>query len=75
MDLRAMARGYSGPTCLIHGEMDELVPVDCAYEYGDIYKDAMELCIVPGANHQFRSLKWKQKVYDTSIEFLNRQLV
>ena len=74
MDLRAMALGYSGPTLLIHGEKDELVPVDCAYEYGDIYGSTMKLVIIPGANHQFRSLNWKKQVYDASTDFLKAQL-
>ncbi len=73
MDLRSMARGYENPTLLIHGTEDELVPVDVAYVYQDIYGEHMELELIEGANHQFRSLKWKQQVYDSSVKFLLEQ--
>ena len=74
MDLRGMAHGYHNPTLLIHGTLDELVPVDVVYVYQDIYRDAMQLELVDGANHQFKSLPWKQQVYDSSIEFLKQQV-
>lgn len=74
MDLRGMAHGYHNPTLLIHGTLDELVPVDVVYVYQDIYGDAMQLELVEGANHQYKSLKWKQQVYDSSIEFLKNQI-
>ncbi len=73
MDLRSMARGYEKPTLLIHGTEDELVPVDVAYVYQDIYGEHMRLELIEGANHQFRSLKWKQQVYDGSVKFLLEQ--
>ena len=74
MDLRAMSRGYSGPVCILHGTEDELVPVDVVYEYQDIYGEAMELQLIEGANHQFRSLPWKQQAYEISLEFLKKHL-
>lgn len=74
MDLRGMAHGYVKPALLIHGTEDELVPVDVVYVYQDIYGEHMQLELIEGADHQFRSLKWKQRVYDASIEFLKRQL-
>jgi alpha/beta superfamily hydrolase len=73
MDLRAMARGYNGPTLLIHGAQDELVPVDVVYEYQDIYGERMELVLIEGADHQYKSLPWKKAVYDHSVDFLKRQ--
>jgi len=72
MDLRGMARGYNNPTLLIHGSLDELVPVDVVDEYQDIYGDCMKLVLVDGADHQFKSLSWKKSVYDESVEFLKK---
>lgn len=74
MDLRAMARGYNGKVLLIHGTADDAVPVDVAYEYQDIYTTQMDLYLVQGADHQFKSLPWKQAVYDQSIGFLKSLL-
>ena len=73
MDLKAMAKGYCKPVLLIHGGDDELVPVDVVYEYKDIYGDNMELELINGADHQFKSLNWKGNVYRLSLEFLLKQ--
>lgn len=72
MNFREMITGYSNPVVLIHGSMDELVPIECAYVYQDFYQDHMTLKIIEGANHQFKSLEWKNKVYDYSVEFLKK---
>lgn len=74
MDFRKMALGYEGPIMLIHGTEDEVVPVDVAYVYQDIYGKNINISLIEGANHQFRSLKWKQEVYQLSADFLMQKL-
>ncbi|MGI5967655.1 alpha/beta hydrolase [Anaerotruncus rubiinfantis] len=72
LDIPAGAAGYKNSILLIHGSEDEVIPIDCAYQFQDIYGDQMELHIVEGSNHQYSSLKWKQEVYDTSIAYLKK---
>lgn len=74
MDTYNMARGYNGPVLLVHGTEDELVQVDIAWQYQDIYGEQMEMVLIQGSNHQYSSLPWKQKVYDSSIDFIRRQV-
>ena len=74
MDTLAMSRGYHGKVLLVHGTEDELVQVDVAYQYQDVYGDQMQLELIDGSNHQFSSLAWKQRVYDLTTTFLRRQI-
>ena len=74
MDTLAMSRGYHGKVLLVHGTEDELVQVDVAYQYQDVYGDQMQLELIEGSNHQFSSLAWKQRVYDLTTTFLRRQI-
>lgn len=74
MDTLAMSRGYHGKVLLVHGTEDELVQVDVAYQYQDVYGDKMQLELIEGSNHQFSSLAWKQRVYDLTTTFLRRQI-
>lgn len=74
MDTLAMSRGYHGKVLLVHGTEDELVQVDVAYQYQDVYGDQMQLELIEGSNHQFSSLAWKQRVYNLTTTLLRRQI-
>ncbi len=74
MDFLEMAKGYEGPVLLIHGSGDMDIPVECSYALRKVYGERCELDIVPGANHRFLSLPWKQHVYEKTLEFLKKQI-
>ena len=73
-DIMAMARGYEKEVLLIHGELDEKVPVYAAGPYLDLYGDHARLEIIKGANHQYSSVEWKNKVYDLSIAYMKEKI-
>ena len=58
---------------LIHGELDEKVPVYAVGPYLDLYGQKARLEIIKGANHQFTSVEWKNKVYELSIEYIKEK--
>lgn len=69
------SKEFKGQLLIVHGDMDEKAPVAAVGLYEDIYgQDQLSIRLVPGANHQFSSLLWKQEVYDASISFLKSQL-
>ena len=70
IDIVRRAMGYENPVLIIHGEMDEKVPVYAVGPYLDLYGDKAKLEIIEGANHQFSSVIWKNKVYDLSIQYI-----
>ncbi|RGX55177.1 MULTISPECIES: alpha/beta hydrolase family protein [Anaerotruncus] len=74
MDIIGRSKGYRNKVLLVHGELDEKVPVYVVGPYADLYGEQMQVKIVEGANHQFSNWNWKQQVYDTSIAFLKSQL-
>lgn len=48
----ATAQAFTGPVRIIHGTNDEIVPVDYAHKYDDIYANS-DLQLVAGADHSF----------------------
>ena len=74
LDIVKQAAGYEKEVLLIHGELDEKVPVYAIGPYLDLYGDYATLQIIPGSNHQFSSVAWKNQVYDCSIEYLKRKI-
>ncbi|MGD8399639.1 MAG: alpha/beta fold hydrolase [Bacillota bacterium] len=73
LNFQELSKGYEQGVLLIHGVEDEEVTVAVVDQFKDIYGDTMEIALIPGANHQFSSLKWKQQVYDLSIAFVKRK--
>ena len=43
---------YTGPVCLIHGELDEIVPVKYSDKYNEIYRNC-EYTVIPREAHLF----------------------
>lgn len=67
------AKGYDGSkVLLIQGNEDEQVPPDSCYLYQDAYEGKVELVVMPNADHQFTTIKWRYEVYQRSIEFLKK---
>ena len=74
IDILGESRGYEKGVLIVHGEMDEKVPVYAVGPYTDMYGDKVEVAIIPGANHQFSSWDWKQQVYDRTMEYLKKRV-
>ena len=68
------SKGYKGKVLLIHGEKDEKVPIASIGPYLDMYGPQVECKVIWGSNHQFSSVKWKNEVYDLSLDYLKAQL-
>ncbi|MDO4488355.1 MAG: alpha/beta fold hydrolase [Eubacteriales bacterium] len=73
-DILGESKGYDKGVLIIHGDMDEKVPVFVVGEYVDMYKDNADVHIVMGSNHQFSSWAWKQEVYDNTMEYLKKRV-
>ena len=46
------AEKYKGPTCVVHGDADKIVPYSYSVKYSKIWKNC-ELHIMPGCDHVF----------------------
>ncbi len=56
MDAFAEIRRYGGPVLILHGEKDDIVPVEYARRAGEAYGDHAEVHILPGAGHGFATV-------------------
>ncbi|MCC8025583.1 MAG: alpha/beta fold hydrolase [Clostridium sp.] len=74
IDIVEEARGYDREVLVIHGELDEKVPVYAVGPYLDLYGDKARLEIIEGSNHQFSRVEWKNRVYDLSIEYIKEKI-
>lgn len=52
---------YEGPVQIIHGDSDQIVPVDYAHRASEIYKD-VRLHVIKGAGHGFKPDEFKEEL-------------
>lgn len=62
------------PVLIIHGEEDDMVPVDMAYELYEAAGGEKELLIIPGAGHAQAADKDPETYYGTVFDFLGKSL-
>lgn len=67
LDIYGTAATYQGPTRIIHGSKDTLVPMWCSEDFKKIYGETAELMIIEGENH--RISKKTKLVADLVVEF------
>lgn len=70
-DVYGVARGYTGPVRVLHGDAD-FIPVPYAEAYRDVYGDAMEITVVPGADHGWSTVPTRDLVLRETVQFIER---
>lgn len=70
-DVYGRARGYAGPVRVLHGDAD-FVPVRYAEAYRDVYGDAMDLTVVPGADHGWSTVPMRDLVIRETVDMVRR---
>ncbi len=68
--LRWVDRISPRPILLIHGEKDDLVPVEHAFNLYKQAREPKELVIIPGAGHR---LRFEEKAITTALNWLEKQ--
>ncbi len=61
-------------TLFVHGERDELVPVDHARRLAETALNPRHLEIIPGANHEFTDATHRQRAIHLSLDWIGRYL-
>lgn len=69
------ARKISCPALVIHGDRDETVPVEEAYELYEQLGGPKRLCILQGADHRFSDPPLLRKALQESLNWLTEQLL
>lgn len=61
------------PTCVIHGEQDQILPVQEAIElYESSGAEAKDILIIPGADHNDLMIRGHKQYFDTIEQFVSR---
>ena len=64
------AKTISCPALIIHGDRDQTVPVEEAYElYGQL-ACTKKLCILEGADHRLSEPRWMEQALEESVKWL-----
>lgn len=71
-DPYAAVRSHRGPTLVVHGSADTLVPEPVARGYLEATNG--EWLAVEGADHTFTGVRLQNRVIDATVEFLTRTL-
>jgi len=63
------------PNCMvIHGEMDELVPVDQAWEIFHSLREPKEIRIIEGGDHRLTDPKHRQRAVELTVDWFKKYL-
>ncbi len=74
IDIYGIASEYNGNVLLLHGDADEVVPLNASHKYLAHYGQKAGLNIIRGADHLFSGQSLKQHIIRYSTEFFNREL-
>jgi pimeloyl-ACP methyl ester carboxylesterase len=74
LDVYGRSAGYRGPVRIIHGDKDDIAPVEYARRYLDHYDGNADLEVVAGADHAWGTVPHRIRLHQSTVEFLVKQL-
>lgn len=72
IDAFSLARKMRPRALLVHGESDNNTPVYISVVLKQIWGDSAQLCLIPQADHCFRTVKANQRVADEVTAYITR---
>ena len=73
-DLLAAAREYHRPLLIVHGDADEVVPVEHAHRLYEAALEPKRLEIIPGADHVFSGPGQRERALGLCVEWVRTYL-
>ncbi|WP_205661104.1 alpha/beta hydrolase [Amycolatopsis vastitatis] len=74
LDVYGRSAGYGGPVRIIHGDKDDIAPVEYARRYLEHYAGNAELEVVAGADHAWATVPHRTRLHQSTLEFFQREL-
>ena len=71
-DLSSIMPSLSQPLMVVHGDMDEIIPVENAYRLYQLKRVNTELAIIAGADHMFSQDDHRQEVVQRVAQWFKR---
>ncbi|MBE4737386.1 MULTISPECIES: alpha/beta hydrolase family protein [Streptomyces] len=75
LDVYGRSSTYTGPVHILHGDKDDIAPVEYARRYLDHYGQNAELEIVEGAEHDWGSIPHRTALHGSTLRFFQRHLL
>lgn len=72
-NLPKIVASFHSPLLVVHGDDDEIVPVQEAYAAQDLNTKSVQLAIVPGADHMFSLQEHYRQVSSLVVEWFKKQ--
>ncbi|MFF5979254.1 alpha/beta hydrolase [Streptomyces olindensis] len=74
LDVYGRSAPYRGPVHILHGDKDDIAPMDYVRRYLDHYDGNAELEIVEGADHAWGTVPHRTTLHRSTLQFLMRHL-
>ncbi|MET7474825.1 alpha/beta fold hydrolase [Streptomyces sp. NPDC005648] len=74
LDVYGRSGVYPGPVLILHGDQDEIAPLEYARRYLDHYDGNAELDVVDGADHAWGSVPHRTALHQSTLRFLRKHL-
>jgi putative redox protein len=72
-ELASIVAELQVPLLVVHGDADEIIPVEEAYKARDANPDAVALEILPGADHMFSDRRQRRQVARDAADWFRRK--
>jgi pimeloyl-ACP methyl ester carboxylesterase len=71
LDVYGRSGPYTGPVRIIHGDRDDIAPLEYARRYLDHYSGNAELEVVEGADHAWSAVPLRAHLHQSTLQFLS----
>ncbi|WP_105974289.1 alpha/beta hydrolase family protein [Streptomyces geranii] len=74
LDVYGRSSAYAGPVHILHGDNDDIAPLEYALRYLDHYDGNAQVEIVEGADHGWGTVPHRTTLHRSTLRFLQRHL-
>lgn len=75
LDVYGRSAAYRGPVHIVHGDGDEIVPVEYGRRYLDHYAGNATLDVIEGADHGYGTVPHRTRLHQSTLTFLQHHLL
>ena len=68
-----LIKTFHKPLLVVHGDMDEIIPVEEAYKVKDLSSERVDLAIVPNADHMFSQEEDRRDISQIAVSWFKEQ--
>ena len=73
LEIYDIASAYDKDVILLHGTIDEMVPIRCSEQYAKVYGKKAELIALEGVGHSFEKSDVRKKLFNDTCTFFEKQ--